>query len=97
MKPKIPLPSPRLSMWHAKTNTKSNGGALGVPAVMPFHTLNTSASLAPPPLAAMSRSAWLEQSHILPSEGVQRKPSSALSSLRVRQGGNPSLPSYLYL
>lgn len=27
MKPKIPLPSPRLSMWHAKTNKKGNGGA----------------------------------------------------------------------
>lgn len=75
MKPKIPLPSPRLSMWHAKTNKKGNGGARSS-GCDTFFTRSPHL----PTLLLLSSSAvtpgfpWLEPSQILLSEGIRRKP-----------------------
>lgn len=102
MKPKIRFPSPRLSLWHAKTNKAGKDAASSSGREAPLmHTLGTSAGLAPRCSDGRVPSGGA-QARLFPSGGDQRmgmpldKASlKLLGAGRVTRGRLPAI--YLHL
>lgn len=100
MKPKILFPFPRLSIWHAKTNKKSQGAASSGCDASLMHTLDTSAGLA---LSCYDSRVPLlgAQARFFPSGGVRRMSmpldKASLELLRTGQGAGWCCLHALYL